>query len=121
MGVMVVGVALRVQPTITTIPMHPPPTQGYEEDTGLPLDPVPSSRQGWGALYLAQSLKLQGVANSWNMQVCWVGGCGVYMVVRLVVTVIVIVSLVDVVVVAWLFYHAQYTLPAWQSYPHLYP
>lgn len=44
-------------------------SQGFEEDTGLPLDPVPSSRQGWGAMHLSQALRLGTNANSWNLSV----------------------------------------------------
>lgn len=33
---------------------------GYEEDTGLPIDPAPSFRQGYGRVYLGGSLQLQG-------------------------------------------------------------
>lgn len=32
---------------------------GYEEDTGLPIDPAPSFRQGYGRVYLGGSLQLQ--------------------------------------------------------------
>ena len=33
--------------------------QGYEADTGLPIDPPPSFRQGYGRIFLGQSLFLQ--------------------------------------------------------------
>lgn len=33
---------------------------GYEADTGLPIDPAPSFRQGYGRVYLGGSLQLQG-------------------------------------------------------------
>lgn len=33
--------------------------QGYEADTGLPIDPTPSFRQGFGRVFLGQSLFLQ--------------------------------------------------------------
>lgn len=38
---------------------------GYEPDTGLPLSPPPSFRQGFGRLQLSQSLPLQ-VCNPWT-------------------------------------------------------
>ena len=34
--------------------------QGYEADTGLPIDPPPSFRQGFGRVFLGASLALQG-------------------------------------------------------------
>lgn len=34
--------------------------QGYEADTGLPIDPPPSFRQGYGRVFLGNSLYLQG-------------------------------------------------------------
>jgi len=36
------------------------PITGYEADTGLPIDPPPSFRQGYGRVFLGQSLKIEG-------------------------------------------------------------
>jgi hypothetical protein len=37
---------------------------------GVPLDPTPSNRQGWGHVHLGRSLPIAGTpTSSWNMQV----------------------------------------------------
>lgn len=43
------------------------PLTGFEADTGLPIDPPPSSRQGFGRVYLHNSLPLEG--SSWRVQI----------------------------------------------------
>ncbi|BDA48884.1 probable serine protease/ABC transporter B family protein tagD [Coccomyxa sp. Obi] len=42
---------------------------GFEIDTGLPLAPPPSFRQGFGRAHLGRSLPLQGSALDWKLQV----------------------------------------------------
>ncbi|PSC76615.1 Serine protease ABC transporter B family tagA isoform A [Micractinium conductrix] len=42
---------------------------GFEADTGLPIDPPPSFRQGYGRVWLGNSVYLAGNANSPQLQV----------------------------------------------------
>jgi len=45
------------------------PLDGFEVDTGLPLAPPPSFRQGFGRVHLGRSLPLAGGKDGWNLQV----------------------------------------------------
>ncbi|KAK9839424.1 hypothetical protein WJX81_001331 [Elliptochloris bilobata] len=42
--------------------------EGFESDTGLPLAPPPSFRQGFGRVDLSRSLPLQGSGPGWGLQ-----------------------------------------------------